>query len=187
MRVIGLCGVGTSGKDTAAAGLTSRDWRRVSFADGLREFALAIDPIVNIPGAYRLSDLVDAVGWTEAKQHEEVRRLLQVIGTNAGREIIGEGVWIDIAGHKVLDAIEDGYGVVLTDVRFANEVSFVRDEFGGAIVRIVRPGVGPVNGHISETAIDDIEPDFTIVNDGTVEELQAKLVEIAASLEKAAA
>lgn len=184
--VIGLMGCAQVGKDTSAAGLTSRNYRRVSFADGLREFALAIDPIVNIPAAYRLSELVDAVGWTEAKKHDEVRRLLQVIGTNAGREIISENVWVDIAGGKVIDALEDGYGVVLTDVRFENEVSFVR-EFGGIIVRITRPGVGPVNGHISETAIDDIEPDFTIINDGTEEELQAKLVAIAASLEKAAA
>jgi len=141
---------------------------------------------VNIPGAYRLSDLVDAVDWTEAKKHEEVRRLLQVIGTNAGREIIGDDVWVDIASEKALDALEEGFGVVLTDVRFTNEVDFVR-ELGGCIVRITRPGVGPVNGHISETALDGIVPDHTIVNDGTVEELQAKLVAFAASLERAAA
>lgn len=183
---IALCGVATCGKDTAAKGLTERGWKRVSFADGLREFALAVDPIVDIPGAYRLSELVDTVGWDEAKRHAEVRRLLQVIGTDAGRNIVGENVWVDIAGDKIIDAMEAGYGVVLTDCRFPNEVEMVR-EFGGYLVRIERPGVSAVNGHVSETALDDIEPDYTIVNDGSSADLQAKLVAFAESLERAAA
>lgn len=182
--VIGLMGWAQSGKDSAAAGLDDRFWKRVSFADGLREFALAVDPIINSGWLHwRLSDAVKDRGWEGAKQEPEVRRLLQAIGTEAGRNIIGEDVWTNIGAEKALDAMEDGYGVVFTDCRFANEVDLVR-ELGGSLVRITRPGVGPVNGHISETALDGIEPDFTIVNDGTPEELQEKLVEYARSLEK---
>lgn len=181
--VIGLCGYAGSGKDLAAKGLTERGWLRIAFADGIRDVLRKIDPLVTMAGGYRLDALVAEEGWDAAKKNPDVRRLLQTTGT-AVRDVIGDNAWVYVAEQKMFEAgIQN---VVYTDTRFPEEVEMIRSNMG-AIVRIVRPGVGPVNGHISETAIDDIEPDFTIVNDGTVEELQAKLVNIAASLEKAAA
>jgi hypothetical protein len=179
--VIGLCGYAGSGKDCAARGLTAGGWLRIAFADGIRDVLIGINP--KVAGPYCLREVVATSGWDEAKKYAEIRRLLQYTGT-AVRAVIGDNAWVSVAEMKMFEA--GSQNVICTDTRFPAEVDMIR-EFGGAIVRITRPGVGPVNGHNSETAIDDIEPDYNIVNDGTAEELQAKLVAFAASLEKAAA
>lgn len=176
MQIIGLTGCARSGKDTAAEGLRQVGWVRIGFADAVRQMALAIDPLVTMAGGLRLRALVDEVGWEEAKQNPDVRRLLQNIGTEAGREVIGENVWVDIVARKIRAAELSGIpGVVITDCRFPNEIEFIKNS-GGHVVRIVRPGVGPVNGHASETAADGIDADWTLDNDGTPEELQTKLI-----------
>jgi hypothetical protein len=175
--LIGLTGYAGSGKDEAAKGLLRAGFTRVSFADGVRDLAVKIDPLVTMAGGYRLDGLVAEEGWHKAKQNPDVRRLLQNIGTGV-RDVIGPDAWVDCAESKVWEC---GTDVVITDTRFPNEVEYIHAN-EGKIVRITRPGVGPVNNHISETAIDDIEADHTIINDGTPEELQAKLVAYAESL-----
>jgi len=174
MKLIGLCGYAGSGKDCAAEALTAIGWQRVAFADAVRDVALAIDPIVDSDDR-RLHDIISIGGWAMAKQYREVRRLLQAIGTEAGRKILGANVWVDTAMRNV------NGDTVFTDVRFPNEVAAIRER-GGVIVRICRPGVGPVNNHPSETAIDDIAPDYAIANDGVVEHLHASLLSIAQHL-----
>jgi hypothetical protein len=187
--VLGLCGYATAGKDEATKGLVAQGWERVSFADGLRTLALKINPIIfeTLEDTWRLEDIVKARGWHGAKKHGEVRRLLQAIGTEAVRGVIGDDAWVNRV-DRIIDSLGvEVPGVVIPDVRFPNEVECVYRwgvlrGYEAAIVRITRPGVGPVNNHISETAIDDITPDFEIINDGTPEELQRKLVEYAESL-----
>lgn len=174
MQVIGFCGYAGSGKDEAAKALVEDGWQRVSFADPIREMALAIDPIIGVQfiestgrmgEIQRLSRIVEESSWNNAKQFSEVRRLLQRIGTEAGRDILGQDVWVNIGRDRALSC---GKSVVFTDVRFPNEVAMIR-ELGGQIVRIYRPGVGPANGHSSETLIDSIEADATIHNSGSQE------------------
>jgi hypothetical protein len=66
-----------------------------------------------------------------------------------------------------------------TDLRFPDEANAVRD-MGGLIVRIERPGLEAIaaSGHASETALDAIKPDLTIVNHfGSVKELQKYVTE----------
>lgn len=173
MRIIGLCGYAGSGKDEAAKGLVACGWTRIAFADAVREVALAINPVLvgdpSNESAFRLADVVCDGQWLIAKAQPEVRRLLQAIGTEAGRKILGENVWVDAAMRKVAG------DTVFSDVRFPNEVAAIRER-GGRIVRIERPGVGPVNGHVSETAIDCIEADYTIINDREPWDMQGELV-----------
>lgn len=203
MRLVGLCGYAGSGKDEAAKALTAIGWQRVAFADAVREVALAINPIVGYKSAYtyhsslvgpvyldgrswwkpwtwlaefaplaiRLADVVAEYGWLKAKKRDEVRYLLQAIGTEAGRNILGENIWVDAAIRK------SSGDTVFTDVRFPNEVAAIRER-NGILVRITRPGVGPVNGHASETIIDGIAPDFTIDNCEGADELHRALLEV---------
>lgn len=189
--VIGLCGYAGSGKDEAAKGLTALGWERVSFADGIRTLAVKCDPVLYDGRSDCLSSLaveVEEVGWAKAKEIPGVREFLQNLGTGA-REVLGESAWVSVAEEKIEDAMDEERSVVITDVRFVNEIRAVYDagertwRDRASIVRIIRPGVGPVNGHISETAIDAITPDHEIINDGTPEELQAKLIAYAESLE----
>lgn len=174
--LVGLTGYATAGKDAAAAGLVAAGWTRQAFADPVRSMALAIDPWVTCPtfsySPVRLSLLVDKRGWWYAKQEPEVRRLLQAIGTDGVRAHLGADAWVrafDLARDRRADT-------VAPDVRFPNEADHIR-RHGGLVIRIDRPGVGPVNGHVSED-VDTIAVDATVVNDGTIDQLQWRVAEL---------
>lgn len=171
MRLIGLMGYARSGKDTVAGYLAEYGFARVAFADKLKEVALAVNPVIDWYGhgvRIRLADVVYAKGWEEAKALSEVRSFLQNLGV-ALRENIDKDVWVD-AAFKPLRY--DG-SYVITDVRFPNEAKRVK-EHSGILVRVSRPGVGPANGHVSETALDDVSADYALSNNGTQDDLKYK-------------
>jgi hypothetical protein len=103
--------------------------------------------------------------------------LLQRLGTECGRELISDTVWIDAALNNV--ELDDHYkSIVVTDVRFPNEAQAIKDR-GGYIFRIEREGVGPANDHPSEIALDNWIFDCIIDNDGTPEELVTRVINAA--------
>jgi hypothetical protein len=173
-KVLGLVGYATAGKDAAAAALVQDGWLRVAFADAVREALLELDPLVM--SGHKLSELLYRCDFQEAKRHGEVRRLLQRLGTEAGRNIHGQDCWVKIAERKMEETTAD---VVLTDVRFADEAAFVR-KHGGTLVYIERPGVGPINGHVSDAGIGalKVQCDVAIHNDGSVEQLHERIREV---------
>jgi hypothetical protein len=120
-------------------------------------------------GTYvELREIIDHRGWDGYKDTvwaSDIRRWLQVVGTNCVRGILGNDIWAE-ATFRALD-IRKNY--VITDVRFTNEADGIRN-LGGRVYRIVRAGVGPANSHVSETALDNYEYDGFIHNDGTVNE-----------------
>lgn len=176
---IGLIGLAQSGKDTFARILMEEDPRysRVAFADPVRDMALRLDPTVYACGYVRLSELVLEEGWDAAKRHPDVRRLLQRLGTDAVRTVAPQ-FWVDRA-HEAAD--RTGGPVVFTDARFPNECKAIRDVRGGVIVRLVRPGtetaIGAATAHASEDLARNVTifPDFTITNDGTLEDLRREV------------
>ena len=78
-------------------------------------------------------------------------------------------VWVDALMGRITGP------TVITDVRFPNEVTAIANH-GGIVVRVVRPGVCPARGHISETSLDDLDLPV-IVNDGSLDELRRSLLE----------
>lgn len=180
-RLIGLTGLARSGKDTAAEALVADGWERRAFADSLRSFMYQLNPIV-LPAGTRLRSVVNAYGWETAKTSiPEVRELLQRCGTDAGRNVLGENVWVTATLGDLPELHRPS--VVVTDVRFPNEADAIRD-YGGVVVRIVRPGVTLIrdaegNVHPSETALDDYPIFHVVVNDGTPEDLHRKIRQIA--------
>jgi len=173
--IIGLTGYAQSGKDTVAKVLVDNyGYTRIAFADKIREFLYEMDPGIGVKGpdgnwhTVSLQNIVDVVGWDEAKQNVEVRGLLQNTGVGA-RKLFGEGFWV----NQALGSIAVGYpNIVVTDVRFINEANTLKAN-GGQIWRIERLGVGAVNSHISESQMDDYKVDQTFVNNGTTEDLEA--------------
>lgn len=175
-QIIGLSGYSTAGKDEAATVLVNHGFERVAFADVLRDMAYAVDPFIDVgdgPHDYefgRLSDIIDKYGWDYSKNiFPDVRRLLQRLGTEAGRDILGGNIWVDTAFNR---AKSDR--ICVSDVRFPNEAQAIRDR-GGVLVRITRKGVGPRNDHPSETSLNNYDFDFYIENDGSIEDLHAKV------------
>ncbi|WJN62761.1 deoxynucleoside monophosphate kinase [Streptomyces phage phiScoe15] len=182
--LIGLSGYAGSGKDEAAKVLVAGGWRRDAFADRLREFLYALNPL--IPGHVgagnlRLANVVDAYGWDSAKRtFPEVRSLLQRCGTEAGRQVLGSDVWVK-ALMSEFDAGSEA--LVVTDVRFPNEADAIR-QAGGVLVRIERPGVGPNTApdgtvHSSDVALDGYDFDVVVQNDGDVTDLHERLLSTA--------
>lgn len=177
-QIIGLVGYAQTGKDEAAQTLAPLGWSRISFADGVREALYALDPEVNYYNEIGLDcttsvrRLVDQRGWEEAKRFPHVRELLQRMGTEAGRDIHGPDCWVDRAMRHVGP---DGRHI-FTDVRFPNEAAAIR-ACGGVLVRVTRSGVGPVNGHVSDQGVAEIECDDEWVNDGDLEAWRKKVQE----------
>ena len=175
MRALGISGHKRNGKDAVGRILVERHgFVRASFADKLREVVEALDPIVQYRNndLHRVSQIVSGVGWEEAKDgYPEVRRLLQAMGTEAGRKILGDTIWIDLAFRD----IPDGAKVVFTDVRFPNEADAIK-RTGGDVWRVIRPGFeAPAGAHESETALDDWPFDDYLDNRSTLGDLAERI------------
>lgn len=178
--IIGIAGRAQHGKDTIGQVLVARyGYQHAAFADKVRELALVINPTVvhDMNGKMmfsRLSDLVEVYGWNGAKKLPEVRRLLQSIGEGA-RQVLGDDVWI----NALFATIDPNANYVITDVRYQNEVDAIRNR-GGVVWRVVRPGFdnGVDANHPSERNVALLDVDVDITNDGSVEELQAKVVRL---------
>lgn len=158
--LVAFSGLKGAGKDTAADVLVQEyGFTRVAFADAVREMSLIINPLITVQGNYgkldesivvRLSQLVTQFGWDKIKRDiPEVRRFLQVIGTEAGRMLLGENVWVDLLQKRFPDLTDPDSLYVITDCRFDNEVEFVRSN-GGCLIWIERPGLVS-DGHASES------------------------------------
>lgn len=115
--------------------------------------------------------LLRSVGYVEAKKHEDVRDFLQKLGTEVGRDMFDVNVWVNIAAEKIRKLRDDGNNVVITGVRFQNELDMIFDE-GGTSVWIARPEAqGPISGaHRSENSLTPDMFERVIQNDGTLEE-----------------
>jgi hypothetical protein len=123
------------------------------------------------------------------------RLLLQLLGTECGRDIIHPNIWVNalISGYKrqfICNTCHDTQdwlpSWVITDMRFPNELKTVKDR-GGITIRVERwneedgstYGWGNPNAnHISETALDNAEFNYTINNNGTIEDLVLEVQKI---------
>lgn len=179
--VIGINGYARSGKDTVAEILVRNyGFKRFSFADHLRACLYELNPIVggrwDWSGAdqkyviMRWQNVINVYGYENYKDTEygtEMRRLLQVMGTEVGRQMIADDVWV-----RELD--KHSGRIVVPDMRFPNEYDKIIER-GGKVWRIDRPDVRPVNPHVSETAIDDKRFDYHIDNSNTIKALEQEV------------
>lgn len=182
--IIGLSGYARAGKDEAAKVLVNEyGFTRVAFADKLREVLYQLNPIValwdtqdeikpDLKHYLTVQSIIDKYGWDgykETRFGEEVRRLLQRLGTEAGRLTLWDSIWVDAAFAGL-----ETKNIVVTDCRFPNEADAILDR-EGEVWRITRRGVGPANNHPSETSLDDWEFDRMIGNNGTLEAFRSTI------------
>jgi len=171
-HIIGFTGRKRSGKDTAAEALHPFGYESLSFAFLIKEM---------------LGVMLEHQGATDEEIHgmlygdyKEVptpllggktpRHAMQTLGTEWGRALISDSIWVDATLRAALQVPL----VVIPDVRFPNEVKAIQDH-GGLVVRITRAGA-VVDDHDSERFIDELEVDFELENDGTVEDLHDKVI-----------
>ncbi len=190
--LIGLGGLKRAGKDAVADILVAEyGFVKIGMSDPLHEAMLALDPIIPIneyadAGGFgavgrfvRYSELVAQVGYVNAKTNTEARRLLQKLGTEVSRNLVGENVWVDIATRSILHHLDAGTPVVVTGIRFDNEL-FAIEDIGGDTVWIERPEVteaaarseSTTAAHASEVTLRRSAFSYAIINDSTLEDLR---------------
>jgi hypothetical protein len=168
--IIGLSGYAQSGKDTVAGmliGLHGYDNR--AFATPMRSALYTLNPVVTQHGD-RLQMIVDIHGWEYAKKYTDARRLLQVFGTEIGREMFGEGFWV----QQAFKGLSSSNNIVFTDVRFPNEAEMIKLMMG-EVWRVERPGYAPINEHPSESSMDGWEFDRIIHNNSGLDSLKEQV------------
>lgn len=166
--LIAICGHKFSGKSTVANLLhNATGYPVVSFADKLKDVCCVLS------GCTR-EDLEDY----DFKENELVpdylrpycgdaekstfRAFLQHFGSEVMRGV-NDNIWIDCT----LSNCEES--VIVSDCRFPNEAKAVKAR-GGIVIKVVREGCGG-DSHQSETRIDEIDADYTLWNDTTLENL----------------
>jgi hypothetical protein len=162
-KLVGVTGYARHGKDTVGKRFEEQGFVRFAFADALKSMALALDPFIDPHGDERLSEAVQDIGWERAKTFPEVRRFLQVLGTEGVRDHLGDDSWVRALEKSVAKA--GAQRVVVTDVRFPNEAAWIHSR-GGKLIRVVRlnpDGSEFDNGvskeHASEKYVADLPAD----------------------------
>jgi hypothetical protein len=187
-RIIGINGLKRSGKDTIGQYLVrEHGYERLSFAEPLYEAVWRLNPEMTFWSEWsqfkgiRIQDAVNHYGWEGLKNGEhtpetkaEVRRLLEVMGTEVGRQLFGQNFWVDLAVSK----IEDGQRYVFTDMRFENEIQAVADYKPDAYtLKVMRPGCTP-NGHASDRDLPNDLFDGSVMNDDTIPALEERVYDM---------
>lgn len=102
------------------------------------------------------------------------RLVLQLLGTEGGRDVIHPNIWV----NATLGDLTENDRVIVTDVRFPNEVEGIKSR-NGIVVRVIRPSKVSTSTHPSETSLNDFKDwDYVIINDGTLEDLEEKVIEM---------
>lgn len=189
-RLIGLGGYATAGKDAVADFLvTDHGFMKMGMSDALLDVMTILNPYltsVSFPDTHppvRFVDHLEVVGYVEAKRHPEVRRLMQILGTEIGRNMLGPDTWADMARNKILAELDHGRSVAITGIRFPNEIDMIHS-LGGALVWVDRPGVEPARGHASDQSVSPEAFDVSLLNHGTLDDLQESTTEILRTLSR---
>lgn len=175
-KIVAITGKRGSGKDTAAGGLAmmayGMGYTHMSFADPLRE-------IVKIAYGVTMHEMTDPILKEiplDRYPFKSPRELLTLLGTEGFRHLIADDTWV----QALLRRSKEYKKVVVSDLRFLNEEKAVK-EAGGLIIRIINPNrldTDAVSKHRSETEMDQIVPHFTLMNDGTIEDIRIKTLKL---------
>jgi hypothetical protein len=138
--IIGVVGFIGSGKGTVADILVQKhNFTKLSFADSLKDATAAI---FGWPRHLLEGETAESRAWREDKdewwsektgKYITPRNMLQVMGTEVGRDMLDPNIWIYSLERKM-----DLYpNVVIADVRFPNEIKFIQEK-GGFVIRVKR-------------------------------------------------
>lgn len=183
--LIGLGGRKTAGKDAVADVLAhASDVVKIGMSDALHDIALTLDPWIRTTVAERLrlrlpifriyfryADLDTRLGYVALKTVAGARAMLQTLGTEVGREKISLTLWTDMTSRAVAEHLAAGTSVVVTGIRFPNELWMIRD-LGGISLWVDRPGLSTDDAHASEGSVDATDFDVVLTNGGSLDDLR---------------
>jgi hypothetical protein len=160
MKIIGLYGPQRVGKTTVAEAIEHitkpHGWKRMSFAQPIREMLRPILP------ASALSPFADKDNPLRVLGGKSVRDALKLLGTEWGRDLITNDIWINALLSRAEENKWDK--IVIDDLRMDNEAHAIKS-LGGIIVKIVRSHEMPVDTtHKSELQWPKWQADLYVVN-----------------------
>lgn len=183
-RVIALAGLARSGKDTVADVLVSQlKADRYAFAEPMKTM------LSSVFGSHFHTGDRERICPEAGVSY---RYLMQTLGTEWGRNLIGQDLWVNLVDRRFNDGRivherfsltgSQPYTLVLTDCRFASEVAWIKSK-GGIVIYVDRPGNMPVgSAHQSEADETRELADLMLVNDGSLDDLLAKARQLGNSL-----
>jgi hypothetical protein len=120
---------------------------------------------VSFASSIKLGLFVMGLGGNEEDKRQEVygghsgRDLMRSLGTEWGRNIVGENVWIDVLFRELERS--EAHLTIIDDVRFANEAQAIKSE-GGIVVELIRDGIEYNYEHETEMGLQIIDIDEII-------------------------
>ena len=165
--IIGISGRKRSGKDTVAGlivGMLPKT-SKTSFADPIKAM---LKWGLGLSWAQLYGDQKEVM---DVRYGRTPRELMQSLGTEWGRDLVGADVWV--FGLKQLLDGQKGTTVVIPDVRFENEAALCRKY--GYVIHVERPGLPVTDVHRSEVGIAFHPDDRVILNDGSLAELKVEV------------
>lgn len=169
MKVIAISGHARNGKDTVAQ-MLQKQLREDGYTVLITHYA----------------DLLKYICKTffewDGRKDEKGRSLLQYVGTDVVRAK-NPDYWVDFVSD-ILNLFDGRWDyVIIPDTRFPNEFNRLKERgFNAVHLRVVRPDFASQlteeqQTHLSETALNDIAPDYCIYNTGDLKELNNRVTD----------
>jgi len=196
---IGVVGFIGSGKGAVGDILSKFNFEKISFASHLKDVTSVMfgwDRKLLEGDTAESRDFREKIDsfWSKKLNREFTPRLaLQLMGTEVGRNVFGQNLWI----HALENKINKDESYIVTDVRFQNEIDWIREQKG--IIIEIRRGELPrwykvaseantgcqhstevmkdIGTHESEWKwIGNRNVDHVIRNDGSLEDLEQSII-----------
>jgi dephospho-CoA kinase len=173
--IIAVCGKRRTGKDEICSFLeNTAGFKHLKISSGLKEICKILFRFSN---SQLETDVKDAI---DPRWNLTPRTLMQFIGTEMMQyklqEVlpdIGRKIWIK---SLIENEFHKHDKIVISDLRFLHELDELR-KHNAIVVKVLRKTTfdPQVDKHVSENEIELINPDYEIDNNGTLDELRAKL------------
>jgi hypothetical protein len=170
-HLVGITGRAGSGKSAASQALVDSGWTRIKFAGPLKDMLRGL----GLADRHIEGDLKEVP--CDLLCGQTPRHAMVTLGTEWGRDLIAQNLWINIATHRIATAMAAGQSVVVDDVRFDNEADMIR-KLGGVVLGLERETDIAVM-HKSENGV---EADITYRNDGSLDELHGYMIAVFAQI-----
>jgi len=189
--IVGLAGKKHSGKDTAFEYLSNMNGInpvRCAFADILKNICILLFGFTNEQAFGDKKDELSQVEWKNIPQfikdrypnssknkYLTFREIYQIVGTDIFRLMFDNDIWVKALFRKIFIPGISFNSIVITDVRFVNELNAIKEHNGG-VFNIIRPNLHEDDQHASETSLDGYSNwDGVIVNDSTIDDFGKKV------------
>jgi hypothetical protein len=202
--IIGLTGKAGSGKDTIGKYIESEyGFKRVAFADKLKELAYASNPLVTFRNSFIYKNKFDNLknyivmsasfteySGTEPEEYNLIylKYLVDEIGWDKAKEIESVREYLQNMGvggreifgedfwvNELFNTLDLMQNYVITDVRFDNEAKRILNCSFRNMILYVDRDIPKINNHISEHGISKSLITLTVNNNGTTDDLHTTI------------